>query len=272
VVPLRAIFVICFCLCAAACAKRYRVEALVLSVDRARSTVTMSHREIPGYMPAMIMPFRVEPRRELDALVPGHRVTFELRRGASVAQRLRRVSIDDGIPAASKPPAVKVGGMIPDFTLTAETGRAVKLSDFRGRVVAIDFIYTRCPLPDVCPRLSANFAALQKRVPDLALVSITVDPQYDTPPVLAGYARRYGADPARWTVLTGPLDDVRRAAAHFGMVFWPDEGMITHTAATAIVGPDGRLAALVEGTSYRWEQLRDLIMAVTGGGTAPGAR
>ena len=222
----------------------------------------MSHREVPGYMPAMVMPFRVK-QSDLGTLSPGHRVTFELRRGASAIRGLRRVAIDDGIPAASKPAAVKIGDVVPDFTLTAETGRVVKLSDFRGRVVAIDFIYTRCPLPDVCPRLSANFAALQKRLPDLALVSITVDPQYDTPAVLAEYARRYGADPARWTFLTGALDDVRRAASHFGMVFWPDEGMITHTAATAIVGRDGRLAALVEGTSYRWEQLRDLAAAVS---------
>jgi protein SCO1/2 len=129
-------------------------------------------------------------------------------------------------------------------------------------VVAIDFVYTRCPLPDVCPRLSANFAALQKRVPGLQLLSITVDPQFDRPPVLAEYARRYGADPERWTFLTGSLEEVRRVAAEFGLVFWNEESMIAHTAVTAIVDRDGKLAGLVEGSSYRWEQIRDLAATV----------
>jgi protein SCO1/2 len=176
--------------------------------------------------------------------------------------KVRKIAIDDEVPAAARPKAVEVGQAIPDFTLTDESGRAVRLSDYRGRVVALDFIYTRCPLPDVCPRLSANFAALQKRVPDLALLSVTIDPEFDKPAVLAEYARRYGAVPERWRFLTGSLDDVRRVASYFGLLFWNEESMIAHTAATAVVDREGRLAGLVEGSSYRWEQLRDLAAVV----------
>jgi len=208
------------------------------------------------------MPFRVRRTHDLDGLAPGNRVSFELVAGTAVARGLRRVSIDDGLPAGAKPTPVSIGAEVPDFELLDEQGANTRLSNYRGRVAAIDFIYTRCPLPDVCPRLSANFAALQKRVPDLALISITVDPEYDRPDVLARYARRYGADASRWKFLTGSLDEVRRAAAFFGIAFWPEEGMIAHSATTAVIDRHGKLAALVEGTSYRWEQLRDIAEAV----------
>jgi protein SCO1/2 len=128
-------------------------------------------------------------------------------------------------------------------------------------VVAVNFIYTRCPLPDVCPRLSASFATLQKRFADrlgrdLVLLSVTVDPDYDTPAVLAEYARRWGADDRGWRFLTG---DVARVAAQLGEVYWADEGTIGHNSVTSIVGRDGRLAAAVDGSSWRVDQLASLI-------------
>ncbi len=128
------------------------------------------------------------------------------------------------------------------------------------------FIYTRCPLPDVCPRLSANFAYLNKRVHDVALLSITIDPQFDTPAVLAEYARRYGSDGERWRFLTGSIEQIREVAGRFGLIYWPEDGSITHTVATGIIGRDGRLAALVEGSSYRPEQLRDLVTSISSSG------
>jgi protein SCO1/2 len=130
----------------------------------------------------------------------------------------------------------------------------------RGKVVVIDFIYTRCPLPDVCPRLSANFAMLQRRFREQAagrmmLLSVTVDPEFDTPAVLREYARRWGAG-AEWRFLTG---DVAPLAAALGEIYWADEGSIGHNSTTSIFGPDGRLAAQVEGSNYRADQLAHLI-------------
>lgn len=251
------------------CAKRYPVEGLVLRVDPAARTMLVSHREVPGYMPAMAMPFAVERAEDLRELRPGSRVTFELRvrKSASVARKVRVAQpnltgvadTDEPLKLPVPPNKLAVGDPVPDFALTDQQGRPFRFSDLRGRVVAVDFIYTRCPLPDVCPRLSAGFAALQRRIPDVALVSVTIDPTYDTPDVLAGYARRYGANPERWRFLTGPNDEIQRVAGLFGLVYWPEEGLITHTTATAVVGRDGRLKAVVEGLGFTADQLADLV-------------
>jgi protein SCO1/2 len=174
-------------------------------------------------MDAMLMPFRVEDARELAGVGPGARVRFELAvtRNGSVARHVR-ITGQSELPAARG--RIAIGEALPEFRLTDQMGRTVTPGDLRGKVVAIDFIYTRCPLPDVCPRLSANFAALQRRAgADLLLLSVTVDPDYDTPAVLAAYARRWSADPAKWRFLTG---DVGPLAAALGQIYWADEGAI----------------------------------------------
>jgi protein SCO1/2 len=258
-----------FSLVCLGCAKRYPVEGLVIRVDPAQRVMLVSHRAIKGYMPAMTMPFHVAPKEDLGKVAPGTRVGFQLRVGRheSIAVNLKpRVTKLEGVNGEEikvPPPMNKValGGIVPDFTLTDQRTRPVRLADFRGRIVAIDFIYTRCPLPDVCPRLSANFAYLAKRLRgrDLTLLSITIDPTYDRPDVLAEYAHRWGADGETWHFLTGTADQIQTVAGLFGLVYWAEEGSITHTAATALVGRDGKLLAMVEGSSYRPDQLRDLV-------------
>ena len=244
------------------CAHRYRVDGLVVSVDPAARTAVVSHREIKGYMPAMSMPFRFD---KLDGLAPGMHIEFELRSGK--AGRVKTLNQDLGevrLPA----PAVKIGVSVPDFELTDHLNRSTRLSDFRGRVIVIDFIYTRCPLPEVCPRLSANFARLQKRFAGkgVTLLSITVDPQFDTPEVLADYARRWSANPQQWRFLTG---DIRPAAAMFGLLFWAEDYAITHSNSTAVIGRNGRLTALVEGAGYTAEQLGDIVESLLVKPSAP---
>ena len=260
------------------CAKRYRVEGMVLAVDRPSRTLTVSHRAIPGFMPAMVMPFRAAAGEPLDTVQPGSRIHFQLhvKRDASLAKRISVVEtreIEDGMRLETPAETLSVGDMTPDFALTAEDGRTVRLSDFAGRLVAINFLYTRCPLPEVCPRLAASFASLQRRfrdwIPDrFTMLSITLDPQYDSPEVLARYARSVRADPRGWRFLTGPKDDVAAIARRFGLIHWPEEGLIVHTSVTALIGSDGRLKALVEGSSYRLEQLADLVEHELAGGAA----
>ncbi|HEV2690383.1 MAG TPA: SCO family protein, partial [Bryobacteraceae bacterium] len=200
----------------------------MLAVDPAAHTVTISHRAIPGYMEAMSMPFHVEPAEKLEPLRPGTRVSFQLKvgRSASVARHIRvQQTATEDFPIPKAEGKVAIGEAMPDFTLTDQEGRAVRLSSFEGQLVAVDFIYTRCPLPDVCPRLSANFARLQKRYGGkMTLLSITLDPEYDTPAVLAEYAQRWRADGGTWHFLTGASDDVKKVAGRFGVVYWPEEG------------------------------------------------
>ena len=212
------------------------------------------------------MPFPVKTPAELDHLAPGARVKFELevRKTSTVARHILvqpSTGLDD-VPLPKPANQLATGSPVPDFALTDQTGQIVKLSDFHGRLVAVDFIYTRCPLPDVCPRLSANFARLQKRFSGkIALLSITLDPQYDTPEVLAAYGRRWQANSAIWHFLTGSDTEIQRIAGNFGLVYWAEEGVISHQAATAIVSPEGRLAALLEGASFTSQQLLDLVQA-----------
>jgi protein SCO1/2 len=241
-------------------AKSFAVDGIVVAVDRGARTILVSHRPIAKYMPAMMMPFRVENDGELEGLYPGARVRFDLvvNRAHSIARRVVKTADGEIAPPKDR---LHPGDAVADFELRDQKGRAVRLSDLRGKVVAIDFIYTRCPLPDVCPRLAANFAALQRRFRErlgdhLVLLSITVDPEYDTPPVLADYARRWGADDRGWRFLTG---DVGPVAARFGEVYWTDEGAIGHNSTTSIIGRDGRLAAAVDGSNWRVDQLANLI-------------
>lgn len=244
------------------------MEGIVLRIDRQQRTMTVSHREVPGYMPAMAMPFQVGNAGELRDLSPGARVAFRLtvRPGAplraSHVRLVRSAPLDVPVPQSAR--RIAIGERVPDFALLDQDGTVVRVADFRGRVVAIDFIYTRCPLPDVCPRLSANFAALQRGVPGLSLLSVTLDPEYDRPAVLAEYGRRWGADPNRWHLLTGTSQEVRTVAGYFGLQFFAEEGMVTHTVSTAVVDGEGRLRALIDTPSYRWEQLRDLVLEFAG--------
>lgn len=241
-------------------AREYKVDGIVTAIDRDRAALTVAHRPIPGLMPAMTMSFDVD-RGSIANLSPGDRVEFMTNpeERPLTGHSLRRVPADTGgIP---RPPrAVATGSMFPDFELIDQTGREVRLSNFRGKGVAIQFVYTRCPLADVCPRLAANFATLQRRFAGqhLVLLSITVDPEHDTPPVLARYAREWGAKPG-WLFLTGTLPAVAEVASHAGLVFWPDEGAIGHTSSTIIVTREGRTGANLEGSSYRVDQLVILV-------------
>ncbi|HLJ50721.1 MAG TPA: SCO family protein [Bryobacteraceae bacterium] len=262
-----------FLLLSTGCAHRYHGQGIVLAIDHATSTATISHRDIPGYMPAMAMPFRLASKVRAEGLAPGSRVRFELRVSGAGA-RITRIITDAGpppdflIPKAEN--VVAIGSAVPDFSLLDEHGRAAHLADSRGRLTAVEFIYTRCPLPDVCPRLSANFALLQRRFGSrIALLSITLDPDHDTPEVLSEYAHRWNANPATWRFLTGTPDEIRRVAGNFGLVYWAEDGAITHTVSTALIGPDGVLIGKLEGSGYTSRQLTDLVGAKIDRGPQP---
>ncbi len=256
------VFSLCLFLCS--CARHFHAQGIVLAIDQPNQTITISHRAIPGYMEAMTMPFHVEAARDLKNLAPGSRIDFELKmtRGAVLARHIHieQAALDGIAVPKAQDKIVAIGEQTPDFTLIDQNGRAVTLSGLEGQLVAVDFIYTRCPLPDVCPRLSANFARLQKRFAGkMVLLSITLDPRHDTPEALAEYAQRWRADAHTWRFLTGSEDAIRKVAGHFGVVYWSEEGAITHTSSTAIIDRAGRLSALVEGSSFTSQQLIDLV-------------
>src|SRR5262245_46477812 len=147
-----------------ACARRYRVEGLVLDVKPTEKMMVVSHRAIPGYMDAMAMPFRVRTTTELKSIAPGDRVAFQLavkgrsshaeRSQAGPAAQFSSVGRGEApLPLPAPPEKLALGMRVPDFLLLDQLARPVRLSDFNGKIVAVNFIYTRCPLPEVCPRL-----------------------------------------------------------------------------------------------------------------------
>jgi protein SCO1/2 len=257
------------------CAKHYSTTGVVLSVASPTS-VTISHDAFPGFMDAMAMPFELRDAASRVPLTSGDRVRLRLavKSGTSYVDRIEVISaeaVDAGLKRTPAVPAlVHVGSAVPDFELTDQSNAPVSLASLRGKVVAVTFIYTRCPLPDYCPRMIENFRALARRFADrmdkdLVLLTVSFDPKYDTPATLAAYAAANRAGGAGWRFLTGDPERIARVCEAFGIEYWAEEGLITHSLQTAIVDRGGRLAATVEGKDFTPAQLGDLVASVLAG-------
>jgi protein SCO1 len=261
--------------------KRYEVRGMVLRVESGTRTFIVSHEAIEGLMSGMVMPFEVRDAAELKPLAPGALVDFTLVVGAQAGYatdiRVRRYQTAEQDPLTARRLALlkKAAGRavtplapgqpVPAFTLTDQAGQQLSFASLAGRVVVVNFVYTRCALPQFCLRASNVFSVLQKRFArqygrDLALLTVTFDPERDTPEVLTSYAARFSADPKMWRFLTGPVTEVRRVCALFGVESFADEGLVNHTLRTAVVDRAGRLVANIEGNRYTPEQLGDLIL------------
>lgn len=260
----------------------YSVTGMVLRVDTQQSAIVVSHDAIAGLMPAMTMPFEVRERASLATLEPGMTIAFTLTLddGGAHADRIRAVryeSVEQDpasarrlrllrqlLRAAVQP--VAVGSVVPDFTLTSQIQRPQSLSALRGKVVAVNFVYTSCALPQFCLRIANHFGVLQRRFQaalgkDLAMLTVTFDPARDTPERLAEYAKQWDANPAVWKFLTGSADQVGRVAGLFGVDFFPDEGLMSHSVRTAVINRHGVLVANIEGNAFTAAQLGDLVEA-----------
>jgi protein SCO1 len=258
---------------ASGCAVHHTTTGLVLKVDRPGSTVTISHDAFPGFMDAMAMPFELKGSARSVKVAAGDRVRLRLsvKSGRSWLDKLEVVSgtpVDAGLQQSPAVPVlVPVGAQIPDFDLVDQTGTGVSLASLKGKVVAVTFIYTRCPLPDYCPRMVENFRAIRNRfaarmVRDLVLLTISFDPKYDTPQMMAAYATANRAGGPGWLFLTGDSAKIARVCDAFGIQYFAEEGLITHSLQTAVIDRDGRLAATVEGKDFTPQQLGDLVGAV----------
>jgi protein SCO1/2 len=186
----------------------------------------------------------------------------------------RRLKLLDQIshPTQSRAKVLTVGKTVPDFTLIDQNRRRVALSQFAGKVVAMNFIYTSCALPNFCFRNSNIFGVLQRRFKqqmgrELVLLTVTFDPQHDQPDTLARYAKTWKADPATWHFPAGPVPDVQHVTGLFGMDYFPDEGLMNHSLHTAIIDRQGKLVANIEGNQFTADQLGDLVQTELGRGS-----
>ena len=253
---------------------------MVLRVDAPTRIFFVSHQRVEGLMEAMTMPFEVRDAGLLQGVVPGALVDFVLvitkEAGYATDIRARHYESPERDPPTARslallrrtagpvPEPVALGQPVPDFTLTDSTGQPVKLSSFARQVVAMNFVYTGCALPQFCLRMANTFAVLQKRFAgvlgrDAQLLTVTFDPERDTPEVLAAYATKWSADARGWRFLTGSGDEVMRVCGLFGVEAFADERLLSHMVRTVIVGRDGRLLANIEGNQFTPEQLGDLF-------------
>jgi protein SCO1/2 len=263
--------------------RSYELRGQVLAVDFDRQEVLIRHDAVPGLMPAMTMPFRARDAGLLDGRRPGDLVEAEIVVRGADAYLSRLVRIGDAPIetaatdqlSANAPPLLEPGDAIPDPPFVDQDGAPRMLSDWRGQAVAMTFIYTRCPFPNFCPLMDRHFSTIQRAIagdPTLGesvhLVSVSFDPDFDTPAVLRGHARTLDADPGLWTFLTGDRDEVDGFAKRFGVAVTRDSNdpvNMTHNLSTAVLDRDGTLVAVYRGADWTpQEVLRDLRKVVDG--------
>jgi protein SCO1/2 len=262
--------------------QRYELKGTVVSVETDAQRVTIKHDAIPGYMDAMTMPFRVKDGRMMAALQPGRLVTADLVvSGAS--SWLENIVVSTAPGAPSLPSRVEgateptPGQPARGFELIDDLGRPVSLSQYHGKAVALTFIYTRCPLPDYCPLMTENFVAVERALAadsvllaSTQLLTISIDPDHDSPAVLHAYALRFaarsdGTHPPNWAFLTGTSESVRKSAESYGLTYATESGQIIHNLRTAVVAPDGTLVKVYRGNDWKPDELvRDLTDAAKG--------
>jgi protein SCO1/2 len=219
-------------------------------------TVVIAHEAIPNYMEAMTMPFKVHDPGELTGLRPGDKISFRLKvtdteswvegiskSGSDLVQETKPT----GAPVAEAQ-VTKPRHPLLDYPFTNELAQAVSLSDFRGQALAITFFFTRCPIPDFCPRLSKNFEEASQKLAAMPggptnwhFLSVTFDPESDTPSVLKAYGERYQYDPKHWSFLTGPRKEISELASESDVKFEPASGFINHNFRTLIIDAAGHL-------------------------------
>ena len=250
--------------------KRYPIKGIVVAVNKTEYTATIKHEDIPGYMPGMTMEFKIKNTADIQTMKPGDQVTGTLVVD-DISSWIQVTAIAEGGPALTPttivPGEPKPGDEIPDFTLNNQDEKPIRLSQYKGKALALTFVYTRCPQPDQCTLMSNNFAAIDQELqkqPDVYakthLLTISFDPAYDTPKVMRSYGAshtgRYSAENFQhWEFATGSADEVKRIAEFFGLRYFKDsstgEDQVMHSLRTAVIDPNGKLVKLYRGNEWK---------------------
>ena len=258
--------------------KDYLLLGEVRDIKKESGQVVIRHQEIPGFMDAMTMPFSIKDAAVFDDLRVGDLVEGKLRvvSEAGVVKDYGLADLVVSKPALAQAPSLTLrlgggephleltpkrlepGDAVPDFTMTTQDGQSLSLSELRGNVVVLTFIYTRCPLPDFCPLMDRKFAALAaaletfpERARHVRLVSLSFDPEHDTPAVLTKHAATQGAHPPLWTFGVASHDELAKVAPALGLSYGPTGSEIAHNLSTAIIDPGGKLATLMVGSKAK---------------------
>jgi protein SCO1/2 len=260
--------------------KSYSARGVVEKIAPDLRQVTIHHQAIPGYMMEMTMDFNVKKTNELSGISPKDEITFTLvvgtndewvenihRIGHSTEMTTNGMSMPMNMSGGMMTPFLKPGDPLPDYTLTAENGKSIHISDFRGKVLAFTFFFTRCPLPDYCPRMNNNFEATRKILladtnapTNWQFLSISFDPGFDTPEVLENYASVYrGDDTNRWLFASAPTNVLADAAMRLDLMVMRQGNNISHNLRTVVLDARGGVYRLFDGNQWTPQQLADAM-------------
>jgi len=267
--------------------KRYPFTGRIVLLDKANQSAIIDGDSIPGFMDAMAMDYKIKLAADFNQLASGDVISAEVvveskDQDAAPDYWLENVKVTGhakpaGDKANGKPTAElhvpAAGDEVPDFQFTNQNGRRISLKQYRGQVLFVTFIYTRCPFPDFCPRVGARFAQLNQQLradASLAgkthLLCISFDPEHDTPKVLREYGfslthRRQAALFELWDFAVPRAADLPQIAGYFGLAYKPENGLITHSLSTAVIGPDGKIVSWYHGSEW---QVADLVQDAAG--------
>ena len=244
-------------------------KGIVIAVTPAEKKVTIKHDTIPGYMQGMTMPFDVKDTNELTGLAPGDVVTFRIvvQGNEGWIDQLHSTGIKSNTPPTTAPfravEPLSEGDLFPEYHLTNQLGEAFSTAQFKGQALAITFLFTRCPYPSYCPLMANNFTDAQKTLlatpnapTNWHLLTVSFDPEFDTPQILKRYAENHDADPAHSTYATGGLMEITALGEQFGLAFWKEQaGIINHNLRTIVIDASGRVQKIFIGNEWKPEEL-----------------
>jgi protein SCO1 len=256
-------------------AKRYEFSGKVMSVEKDKHLLTVSHEEVKGLMGGMTMPFMVRDDWVFDQATAGDQITATLVVDETESWLENVVIVksnaEPGVKVSSTVLGANPGDVVPDFALLNQNDKPIRISQYKGKTLLLTFIYTRCPLPEYCTLMSTNFSQidqeLQKQAelyPKTRLLSISIDPDYDTPAVLRSYGAshtgRFGDETfSHWTFATGTKEQVKEVAQFFGLQYFPDKDQIVHGLKTVIIAPDGKVYKVFGDNKWKPEEvLKDI--------------
>ncbi len=269
------IFVLLALLATAACSKheavkRYAMTGKVISVDANKPEVVVDSKEIPGFMQAMVMSYPVKDASLLKGIAAGDEIssTVVVEEHNYWLENIEVTKKASGAPPKTSQFRIpQPGDAVPNFGLVNQSGRRIALDGYHGKVVLLTFIYTRCPFPDYCPRVSSFFAQLNRKMldsPELAsrthLLSVSFDTAHDTPAVLQKYGATYVGSSAQgfshWDfAVPRQKGELEKMAQFFGLTYEPESGLITHSLSTTVIAPDGRIFRWYHGSDWTPDDL-----------------
>ena len=259
--------------------KRFDLTGKVVVVEVDKHLVTIAHEEIKGFMPAMTMPFMLPDESTLQFLASGDEInaTLVVDGAQSWLENVTITRQSSDPTATTGVNEAKEGDEVPDYRLVNQDNKEIRLHNFRGKALLLTFIYTRCPLPEYCNLMSTNFAEVDRELQKdknvyskTHLLSITIDPEYDTPKVLRSYGsahtERYENETfEHWDFATGTKDQIKGVAQFFGLRYFQDNDQIVHGLRTVIIGPDGKVVKVYRDNQWKPDEVAQLMRTVSGG-------